>query len=272
MFSFIVLSSDGYDDCWDPFFTLLLKYFPEIKKQEVILSTNFKDYTFDGLDLLTIKHGNVPWSKRFKDTLLRAKNEIVFVVVEDFLIRSRIDNNRFNFYLNLISKETNGIDHIRLLSILKTEVVPSEIEGLDRITSNSKHRYVLMPGLWKKSSLIEYIAEHESPYLNEVMGNLKSKFFKHNFYTFSHQISRENGHLYNSATAGVIYKGKWAKWVPKFFANENIIVDFNIRGFRTNEYRKKARFKARMGILYEPRALFLSLKSVTKLYLRDRFK
>lgn len=272
MFSFIVLSSDGYSDCWEPFFTLLLKNFPEVKKQEVILSTNFKDYSFNGLNIVTIKHGNVSWSKRFKDTLLKAENEIVFVVLEDFFLKSKIDFNRFSFYLNLMSKDSNGIDHIRMLNILKTNVVPSEFYGLEKIITNTSHRYVLMPGLWRKSSLMEYISEHESPYMNEVMGNLKSNILNHGFYTISRQLIEEEGNFYNSATAGAIYKGKWAKWVPNFFTIENIAMDFTLRGFRTKEYRKMARFKTRMGVLIEPRSLLLSLKSLTTLILKNGYK
>lgn len=64
MISFIVLSYDGYADCWDPFFTLLKKYFPESKEFEIILSTTTKSYEFEGLNIKTLTHGNdAPWGK-----------------------------------------------------------------------------------------------------------------------------------------------------------------------------------------------------------------
>ena len=76
----VVLSSDGYSDCWDPLFGSLLKYFPEIKNHEIILSTNSKEYNFHGLEVKCICHGNAPWSKRLKNSLLEAKHDIVFII------------------------------------------------------------------------------------------------------------------------------------------------------------------------------------------------
>ena len=52
MLSLVILSSDGYSDCWDPLFYTLKKYFPGIEKYEIILSTNTKSYSFPGLNIV----------------------------------------------------------------------------------------------------------------------------------------------------------------------------------------------------------------------------
>ena len=272
MISIIVLSSDGYKDCWDPLFQLFLKYFPEIKKNEVLLSTNHNDYTHDGIDIKVLKHGNVPWSLRLKKSLEFATNDIVLVLVEDFVLRSSVDNNILESFVLRMQNEPS-IDHIRLLSTMeKTKVKPSAFPNLDKIEQNAKLRYLYLPGLWKKEVLNSYLVDFESPFMSERMGDLKSKIMNHGFYAVSYDFVKSRGQFYDCPTSGTIFKGKWANWVPEFFNRENISMDFDIRGFTTKEFRRKTRVRSKFQLLITPISTIKSFLSYFNIYFKELFK
>jgi len=213
MFSFIVLSSDGYSDCWDPFFKQYEKYFPKISDSEIILSTNNKTYNHKTLNIKVLKHGNdLSWSERFMLSLEAAKYEIVLPLSEDFLLRSKVNEATFSAVLKMMMEEEN-IDHIRLLrkDVYKTQ--KSNFAHLDAIDLKTKKRFIFSPGLWKKSVLKKYLLKHENPWMAEKMGDLRAKVYKDGFYCISKDYVENNGQLYDTFFSGVIYKGKCATYV-----------------------------------------------------------
>ncbi len=250
MLSIVILSSDGYSDCWDPLFYTLKKYFSGIEKFEIILSTNSKSYAYPGLDILCLKNGiDTPWSKRLKISLETAKNDIVLVMVEDFILRSPINNKLFDDFL-LLMNETNKIDHIRLLAPLKKiKVNNSEFDKLDQIDFDTDLRFTYLPGLWKRNTLLKYAKGYESPFMSERFGNIRSKIYKDGFYSVSKNYIEQNGQFYDCEQSGVIFKGKWPRWVSTFFEKEGIEVDYSIRGFVTKEFRKETRKKSKLEIV-----------------------
>ncbi len=165
MVSVIVLSSDGYDDCWNPFFDLLSKNFPQVKKCEIILSTNSKDYKHKDLDINVLRHGMIPWSKRFKNSVEQAKYDIIFMLVEDDFLRSPMDAEMFNEFVEILENDEE-IDHIRLLSTFeRTKMNSKRIGVLQEIASKTKLRLTYLPGLWKKEILLKYLVDYEAPFM-----------------------------------------------------------------------------------------------------------
>ena len=151
MLSIIILSSDGYSDCWNPLFTLFEKNFPGIENYELILSTNTKKYSHSGLKILSLTNGSeTAWSKRLQLSLEAANNDIVMVIVEDFFLLSEMNEQYFENYLDMILSN-KGIDHIRLLyNQDKIKTIETDNPLLDKIPPYSNHRFLFLPGLWKK--------------------------------------------------------------------------------------------------------------------------
>lgn len=272
MLSLVILSSDGYSDCWDPLFYTLKKYFSGIEKHEIILSTNTKNYSHPELNILTLANGmNTPWSKRLKISLEHAKNDIVLVMVEDFFLRSKMDESLLDHFLLLMNK-SDKIDHIRLLAPQKkVKVERSEFEYLDRMNINTDLRYTYLPGLWKRNTLLKYVMNYESPFASERFGNIRSKIYKDGFYSVSKEYIEENGQFYDCEQSGVIFKGKWARWVSTFFEKEEIKIDYSRRGFVTKEYRKQTRKKSKLELIKNPITTLKSLLSIFILYVKYMF-
>jgi hypothetical protein len=268
MLSIVILSSDGYSDCWDPLFYTLKKYFSGIEKYEIILSTNTKSYSYPGLNILSLANGmDTPWSKRLKMSLERAKNDNVLVMVEDFILRSPIDTKILDDFL-LLMNQSDKVDHIRLLAPLKKiKVATSEFDKLDQMEFDTELRFTYLPGLWKKKTLLKYVKDYESPFMSERFGNIRSKIYKDGFYTVSKKYIEENGQFYDCEQSGVIFKGKWPRWVAAFFDKEGIEIDYTIRGFVTKEYRKETRKKSKLELIKNPVSTLRSVYSIIALIL-----
>lgn len=269
MVSIIIYSSDGYEDCWDPFFKLLKKNFPLDDSYEIILLTNKKKYQYPGLRIRTMANGlNTPWSKRLKIGINRANYDIVFLIGDDFFLLEKVNEDLFNQQLKLII-ESSEVDHIRLLhKPNKFKSSPSSFPFLDKIDNKTKYRFLYAPSLWKKQSLLQYIVDFESPFMSEKMGTYRSRILRHGFYCMSDEFKEKNGNMYSCGTSGVIIKGKWAKWVEPVFKKNDLDIDLSIRGVREESEKKGSILRARMNQLMNPSSTFKSYISIFSLYLK----
>ena len=79
----LVMSSDGYEDCWSPFFQLKDKYWKDCP-YETYVATETKDCKY----AKTLKH-NYPidqWTTRIREALKEIKTKYVLLMVDDFLL------------------------------------------------------------------------------------------------------------------------------------------------------------------------------------------
>lgn len=105
--------------------------------------------------------------KRLKLSLEQAKYDIVLPLSEDYFLKSKVDFKWFSYFVDLIS-ENKEIDHIRLLRyrvLWKAKI--SEYNYLEKIEPITKHRFLLIPGLWKKHTLLKYLKVYEDAFMTE---------------------------------------------------------------------------------------------------------
>ena len=271
MLSIIVISSDGYSDCWDPFFKLLKKNFSGVEKYEILLSTNTKEYSFPDLNIRTLGHGkDVSWAKRVKLSLEQAKNDIVLILIEDMFLGSEINIEEFNNFLSLMNNSTE-IDHIQLLSTRnRTKMKPSKYDHLDEIIRKTKMRFIYLPGLWKKEVLKKYLYDHENIYLSEKLGDIRSRIYSHGFYAVSSTELNNSNEFYNSRPSGALYKGKWQNSIRPLLEKNKIEIDFTKRGFVDSEYIKSVKSKSKLEIFKNPFYLFKSFLLIIILYITKK--
>ena len=75
-YSIVVNTCDSYSDCWEPFFKLFSVFWKDCKG-EIFLNTEYKDYSFPGLDIIPTKvceKRNFPKDKRMPWYKEHAKN------------------------------------------------------------------------------------------------------------------------------------------------------------------------------------------------------
>ncbi|MDY7394107.1 hypothetical protein UMM65_02560 [Aureibaculum sp. 2210JD6-5] len=272
MISLVICSYDGYSDCWDPFFTLLKKYFPEAVNFDIILSTTTKDYSFEDLNIKVIKHGNdAAWGQRLKNSLKKAKHEIVLPISEDYFLRSRVNFEKFRYFVNLIYTNQE-IDYIRLLRYrVYWKEKPSEFKYLSKIDPICKHRFLLIPGIWKKKVLNEYLKDYENVFMSEKISGYRSWIRKDGFYSITEEYVEKEGHVYNTWNSGYVFKGKWVPWGIEFLNKENLNIDYAKRGILVSEEMEKTRMASKLAIFKNPVSSFRSFSSVFLLLLKSLF-
>lgn len=83
----LVCSCDAYSDCWEPFFYLLKKYWPDCP-YEIVLNTESEAFTIDGLDIVCYQFYNKGERVPYGDRLLRHLNAIrtpyILILMDDF--------------------------------------------------------------------------------------------------------------------------------------------------------------------------------------------
>ncbi len=272
MITLIVISYDGYSDCWNPFFTLLRKYFPESEKFEIILSTTTKKYEFPGLKIKTLAHGkDAPWGKRLRLSIKEAKYDIVFPLTEDYFLKSKVDFKMFNYFVNLIS-DNKQIDHIRLLRYrVYWKAKKSKFDHLEIIEPVTKHRFLFVPGIWKKQTLYKYLKDYENPFMSEKISGFRSWIRKDGFYSVTEDFVKDSGQLYDTFNSGFVFKGKWVPWGLDFLRDENIKIDYSKRGILIKEKMKKTRIQSKLEMLKNPISTSKSVLSLLGLLFESIF-
>jgi hypothetical protein len=272
MISLIVCSYDGYSDCWDPYFTLLKKHFPESEKFEIILSTtNQKKYEFPGLNIKTLAHGDVPWGQRLKQSLKEASHDIVMPMSEDYFLKSRVNFKMFSYFVDLMYKNEQ-IDHIRLLRYrVLWKSTKSDFEYLEKIAPITKHRFLLIPALWRKQTMDKYLKNYEDAFMSEKISGFRSWIRKDGFYSISEEYVEKFGHVYHTWNSGFVFKGKWVPWGLDYLKEENINIDFSKRGILEQDKMKNTRVQSKLNILKNPVSSTKSFSSVFFLLIKSLF-
>src|SRR5689334_452739 len=95
LYSVLVNSTDGFEDCWQPFFRLLDKYWAG-SKPYIILNTESKDFSFTGLEITCSKvagsnpAGRLAWGECFLRCLEKIDTDIILYLQEDYFINAPI--------------------------------------------------------------------------------------------------------------------------------------------------------------------------------------
>lgn len=263
--SIIVSSSDGYDDCWNPFFALLKNYFPGIEQIEILLSTQTKDYSNPDFNLKVVKHGmKAAWSQRLRQTLEKASNKIILFLDEDAFLRSEVNMSLLAKLVDMMGQD-DKIGHIRFAKG-NWETTPTQWVFLQELKPFSRKRFMMLIGLWNKEILLKHLVDHETTWSIEKWANIRSNILQDRFFCVTRSVIENEGSPYDAAENGGIYKGKWIEnYVVTLFAKNNIEIDFSKRGFTGQQSRLASRLMNRLEPLVHPVLTYKSILSIISL-------
>lgn len=216
MLDVVIMSCDSYDDCWQPFSTLYNKYFPNNYKTYIVTETKDCSY-FD-----TIKKTGT-WTKRLREALQELDSKYVLLLLDDYFIHERVDNNRIKECLKTI-KETNAI-------VYNFEMKYRTCVGLnneyDIQLNNQVYLNSTQPSIWNREWLIERLQEDKNPWEFELT-NINSPYL--------HLINNTNkkiidtGYDLSHKPWGIV-QGKWSRETKELFDKEGVDIDYEKRGF-----------------------------------------
>lgn len=234
----LVLSTDGFSDCWDPFFDLYERYWNP-KRYPVYLSTDTKSYSRVSSELTVITTGldsqgnRHPWGYSLLSTLDKVPEPYVLPMLEDFFINGEVDVALIERCLAVIEGDPacasiTLTDH-DVLNMRRS--IGSEWPFLRRLERRVLYRVDTSPAIWRKSTLRSYVEEGFSIWEFEKKGTQRSWETNDEFLTVA---GKKEGAIPYFRTGFVntgIVKGRWQREVVDFFRKEGINVDYSERGF-----------------------------------------
>jgi ABC-type antimicrobial peptide transport system permease subunit len=251
-YSILINTTDSFEDCWTPFFTLFKKYWTDYTGK-IYLNTETKAFTFPDLDIISVQNNkltpnkNITWSQCLINALEMIEEDIILYMQEDYFIKSKVKNEIVENFMLLMSQ--NDIDCLHLTDQSSSEpFFPSNYEDLWLIDKNASFRISCQAALWRKSVLLQYIRAYENPWQFEKYGTKRAQIFNHKFYT----VNRDKYILNKNEIIPYIFtgivRGCWFEEVIGLFEENNIVIDFTKRGFAKDAIPKSLFFKIKRKI------------------------
>lgn len=231
MVTILVNSSDGFDDCWGPFFTLLKKYWPQ-QDCQILLNTEHKDYVFSGLDVRASKVAEgiserLPWSECLIRALDQIDTPLFLYFQEDYFIDRPVLHESIVEAAKLMMSDPT-IGHVALTKHGPLKPYePYPVEGYELVRQKSRYRISTQAGLWRTEALKKYLRSDENGWMFEIFGTWRAQ---RETETFLVAAPQEGVMPIEYVHTGIV-KGKWLDQMPRIFADNAINVDFSKRGF-----------------------------------------
>lgn len=236
-YTILVNSCDSFEDCWVPFFMLLEKKWKSCRSP-ILLNTEFKSFVHDGLSIKSSKSHQdthdrkLTWSECLIRALEMVDTPLVLYMQEDYFIQEPVQSRVIDDFAELMIKD-RSIKHIGLTDHGSE---PPFIEfyndkRLCIIAQNAGYRISTQAGLWRKDTLLSYLRSEENGWMFEIFGTKRAQKKKDLFLTANRELyNSHQGEIISYVHTGII-KGKWHSDIPRIFDDNNVVMDFNIRGY-----------------------------------------
>lgn len=237
-YSIFVNSSDGFEDCWHPFFKLFNTYWPDCTA-EIFLNTETKQWRYPGLAIECTRvqsngHRST-WSECFAEGLRQVRTPLVLYMHEDFFIERPVDGALIEDLATCMHTDET-IKHIGLTHFGSVGPFTSTTDPrLWKISQRSPYRISAQAGLWRVDTLLSYLRPEENAWMFELFGTRRARRREETFLTLSRELYSPANHPVMLYTHTGIIKGQWHQGMPKLFRDHDISIDFTKRGF----YKRK---------------------------------
>jgi len=235
----VVNTCDAYSDVWDLFFSAFNDQWCNCPFEIVI---NTEVLVYENSDIKTHNYKSPSntdqWGRRLISTLEDIKTPYIFMLYDDYIVESRVDQDKIIEYINYIHK----FEDISAIYLMNNPYTSQSTRFNNLLLINQKADYKLnsAPALWKREKLISYIEDYDTPWAWEFFGSYRSYYSDDLFYCV--QKDNENIYNYNYTMGGAIYRGEWVrKVVTPLLEKYNLNIDINKRGVAESINKKNKR-------------------------------
>ncbi len=212
----VVSSCDKYSDLWLPFFQLFERYWADCCF-ETILITEKKSFSFNNIKVLNLGE-NLDWSELLLSALDLIKTKYVILILDDFFLRSKVDNGKILDFLMLV--QSHDIEMLRLLPRPAPKLKLRNNSSFGRIEINEPYRVSTQAAIWKYEVLKSLLLKGENAWEFEINGSHRSNHFNNFFSCYHHHFP-----YYHH----VIQAGQWFPWEVLYFSLLKIDIDLSQR-------------------------------------------
>jgi hypothetical protein len=264
----IVNTCDRFEDCWNPFFILLEKFWPDCQ-YPIILTTFDKKYDYSG----NLNIQSLAASKHYKDEpswceiLLYTLNNLsdddtILLMLDDFFISDYVDSKVISKCYKIMNE--NNYSNITLTNHdTKRSFELTNNPMISQINQKSKYRITTSPALWKVSALKRYLFDDENIWMFELFGTTRSHKIKDSFFRFNEKCLSPGfkeviPYFQGDDDTGIV-KGQWQKGIEKLFKGENIDIDFSRRGYYKSKTVLEKKIDTILKIIKHPKQLIRAI-------------
>jgi hypothetical protein len=216
----LVVSCDAYRDIWEPFFTLLFRYWKDCPFP-IYLGSNHATYPDQRVLPLTIGDDR-DWSSNLLGMLASIPADGVLLLQEDFLIARPVQTERVTQLIGYA--EANRAACLRLMPIPGPDIPSKDLPDLGEIRTGAEYRVSLQAAWWRKQSLAAVARPGESPWQFERLGSRRSDDLPEPFFCLRTGVEYPLDY-YTTA----VFRGYWEPGAVELCRRENIPVDLRRR-------------------------------------------
>lgn len=272
----LITSCDAYSDIWNPFFQLMDKYWSDIpykvylNTETIEFNKKYENFEVKSLTLFDKKRKDkITWSRRMLDVLKRIDEDYVFILVEDFFLREKVQTE-------LIEEILDKMDETSLMSQVQFFGTRTNCDNdIQNTVSNDmiikqigddKAKVVFVPVIWRKSTLVKWLRPHESIWAFESCGAKRARRWKYKEQVYRVYSPAIFNYLWEKGCYCIV-NGKWMlhPLLEQLFSDNGIDIDYSIRGTITMEEWKSVSIKTimkRAGAIGSIKKIISRVKSI----------
>ncbi len=235
-YSILINTTDSFEDCWIPFFTLFKKFWPDYLGK-IYLNTETKIFTFPGLNIISLQNNTKTpdirptWSECLIRALSSIDDEVILYMQEDYFLKDSVKNDLVEKYVHMMQE--NLVMHC--IHLTDQAVIPNQkskqFSGLYTVALKQRYRISCQTALWRKETLKSYLRAHENAWEFEEFGSKRTSIANDDFYVVDKAWVKLNEFEIIPYIFTGIIQGKWYEETVPLFAKHNIQVDYSKRGF-----------------------------------------
>lgn len=228
----LVNTCDAYEDLWQPFFTLLQRYFKPLRMR-IVVNTETKTCCFPGLQIDMAHCDSSIYGVRMQAALQQVQTEYVLLMLDDFFLRAPVRTDRLE---EIVSWMDQDRDIVYFNCDVTQAVVDCEVgryPGYRRLPPGNRYTLNLQAAVWRTAKMRAYWNHAVSPWDWEERCNaLTAAHPRDKFYCALRENDRFMDYGYREGQWMGVCHGQWVRDdVVPLFEKEGIQVDFFRRGF-----------------------------------------
>lgn len=260
-FTILVNSSDGFTDCWGPFFSLLQRYWPSCQAR-ILLNTETRDYQHPELPVTATKvQGNssrrLTWSECLSAALDQVQTPLVLYFQEDYFIRRAVQTGKVETAIEHMLSHPE-VKHIALTGIGSQPLFEHYHDSrFLKISRKARYRISTQAALWRVETLKSYLVAEENGWMFEIYGTWRSRK-RDELFLCSNYRDSTNGPAIDYLHTGIV-KGQWLPGIQADFEANGIEVDYKKRGFYQEKPFLTRKLETAQKLARDPKRLMLAL-------------
>ncbi len=228
----LVNSSDGFEDCWEPFVYFLRRHWPDFD-YPVLLNTETKSWSARDLDLRASRVAEgmdrrLTWSECLIGAIDQIDTPLMLYMQEDYFIEQSVRHDVVKRAAELMLAHPE-IGHIALTRHGSYgPFAPSPYPGFSVIGRDARYRISTQAALWRPQVLRSYLDPRENAWMLEILGTRRARR-RSDLFLVADFDAGSGGPAIDYTHTGIV-KGQWHDAIPALFARHGLDVDFSRRG------------------------------------------